>query len=506
MKVGTVYLVGAGPGDPGLLTLRGRDCIAAADVIIHDHLVDPRLLRLARKTAEIVSAGKRSDAAERDLRQQAIRQRMIAAARAGRVVVRLEGGDPFVFGQGGEEAQALADAGIHFEVVPGVSSAIAVPAYAGIPLTERGLNSSFSVVTGREVAGTQHPIDWPALARMETIVFLMGLKRLRRILDALTEAGKPPGTPAACIRSGTLPGQRTVLGTIADLADLVEGGVKSPAVVVVGDVVKRRESLQWYERRPLFGRRIVVTRAAEQASELVDRLERLGAEAFAAPTIELDSLERHEQALDRALCSIETFDWIIFTSAHGVEVFFQRLATTEGDSRRLGCTQVAAIGPGTARALSRYGVRADWVPDEFRAEALADGLATQVRGKRVLLPRAEGARDVLPKSLERAGAQVVDVGIYRARPPASLPQRVRELLGQQSIDAITFTSSSTVRHFHGLLGEGATSKMRGAAVACIGPITAETARGLGWRVDVEAREYTTEGLVEALIDYFASRG
>jgi uroporphyrinogen III methyltransferase/synthase len=506
MKAGIVYLVGAGPGDPGLLTIRGRECIARADVVIHDYLVDPRLLRFAERHAEIVSSGKSGDASHRDQQQQAIDQRMIAAARAGKVVVHLKGGDPFVFGRGGEEAQALAEAGIRFEVVPGVSSAIAVPAYAGIPVTERGLNSSFTVVTGHEAPGTRHPLDWPALARMETLVFLMGLRSLREVLLRLTEAGKPEESPAACIRSGTRPDQQTVVGTIGDLADRVErAGFTPPAVLVVGDIVRRRESLQWYERRPLLGRRIVVTRAAEQADEFVDRLERLGAEALAAPTIELDPLDRAE-AFDRALESLERFDWIVFTSAYGVEVFFERLANSGGDSRRLGRARLAAIGPATAQALSRHGLRTDWVPGEFRAEALADGLAPHVGGKRVLLPRAEGARDVLPTSLARAGAEVVDVATYRAKPAGALPERVRDLLERGSIDAITFTSSSTVRHFHALLGDGAIRKTGGATIACIGPITAETARALGWRVDVQAREYTTEGLAEALIDYFASRG
>ena len=506
MKAGIVYLVGAGPGDPGLLTIRGRECIARADVVIHDYLVDPRLLRFAGRHAEIVSSGKSGDASHRDQQQQAIDQRMIAAARAGKVVVHLKGGDPFVFGRGGEEAQALAEAGIRFEVVPGVSSAIAVPAYAGIPVTERGLNSSFTVVTGHEAPGTRRPLDWPALARMETLVFLMALRSLREVLLRLTEAGKPEESPAACIRSGTRPDQQTVVGTIGDLADRVErAGFTPPAVLVVGDVVRRRESLQWYERRPLLGRRIVVTRAAEQADEFVDRLERLGAEALAAPTIELDPLDRAE-AFDRALESLERFDWIVFTSAYGVEVFFERLANSGGDSRRLGRARLAAIGPATAQALSRYGLRTDWVPGEFRAEALADGLAPHVGGKRVLLPRAEGARDVLPTSLARAGAEVVDVATYRAKRAGALPERVRDLLEQGSIDAITFTSSSTVRHFHALLGDRATRKTGGATIACIGPITAETARALGWRVDVQAREYTTEGLAEALIDYFASRG
>jgi uroporphyrinogen III methyltransferase/synthase len=502
---GVVYLVGAGPGDPGLLTLRGRECIAEADVIIHDYLVDPRLLRFARPQAEIVPSGKSGDASQRDLQQQAIHSRMIAEANAGKVVVRLKGGDPFVFGRGGEEAQALSEAGIRFEIVPGVSSAVAVPAYAGIPLSERGLNSSFTVVTGHEAPGTRHPLDWGALARMDTLVFLMGLRRLPEILERLAQAGKPLDTPAACIRSGTRPDQQTLVGTIGDLADQVtRAGFTPPAILVVGEIVRRRRHVRWYERRPLLGRRIVVTRAAEQAADFVERLERVGAEAIAAPMIEIEPIDP-PSALDAVLAVIDGFDWIVFTSAHGVDVLFARLFATGADARKLGRAALAAIGPATAEALARYGLRVDVVPREFRAEELAETLASRVRGKRVLLARAAGSRDVLPKALADAGAEVVDVATYRARPAARLPERVRELLERDEVDAITFTSSSTVRHFHGLLGNGAPAKTGRASIACIGPITAATARALGWEVQVQARSYTTEGLAVALIDYFAAR-
>jgi uroporphyrinogen III methyltransferase / synthase len=502
---GFVYLVGAGPGDPGLLTLRGRECIAEADVVIHDYLVDRRLLRHARPQAEVVSSGKSGDASHRDRQQQEINERMIAAARAGRVVVRLKGGDPFVFGRGGEEARALADAGIRFEIVPGVSSAIAVPAYAGIPVTERGLNSSFTVVTGHEAPGTAHPLDWWALARMDTLVFLMGLRATREIVARLQGAGMPPNTPAACICSGTRPAQQTVVGTLGDIADeVVRSGFEPPAVLVVGEVVKRRAELTWFERRPLLGRRIVVTRAAAQAVGFVERLERLGAEAIAAPTIELAGAAS-PAALDSALASLESFDWIVFTSAHGVAVFFSRLHAVGGDARRLGRARLAVIGMATAQALAAHGLFADLVPEAFRGEALGDALAPQVSGRRVLLPRAEGAREVLANILASAGANVVDVPTYRVRPVTELCGRVRGLLGAGAIDAITFTSPSTVRGFHALLDGGARAT-GDARIACIGPVTAEAARALGWNVDVEAREYTTEGLTKGLIDYFAGRG
>jgi uroporphyrinogen III methyltransferase/synthase len=502
---GFVYLVGAGPGDPGLLTLRGRECIAEADVVIHDYLVDPRLLRHARPAAEIVESGKSGGAADRDRQQHAINRRMVAAARAGKVVVRLKGGDPFVFGRGGEEAQALADAGIGFEIVPGVSSATAVPAYAGIPVTVRGLNSSFAVVTGSEAPGAARPLDWQALARMETLVVLMGLRTLASITSRLREAGKSPETPAACVRSGTRPDQETIVGTLADIADRVaRAGFEPPAILVVGEVVKQRERLAWLERRPLLGRRILVTRATERAAEFVDRLERLGAEAIAAPTIELAAAPS-PAVLDAALAALDSFDWIVFTSAHGVDVLFARLRAIGNDVRRLGRARLAAIGPATAEALASRGLRADLVPETFRGEDFAEALAPHVAGRRVLLPRAEGAREVLPQALARAGAEVVDVATYRAEAAKDLPGRVRQLLAEDALDAITFTSPSTVRGFHALLEGGARASGR-ARIACIGPVTAQAARALGWGVDVEAREYTTDGLARALIDYFTGRG
>jgi uroporphyrinogen III methyltransferase / synthase len=503
MSRGIVYLVGAGPGDPGLITLRGREVIEAADVVIHDYLVDPRILRFARPGAEVVASGKRGGAARRDRQQAEINERMIAAARAGKAVARVKGGDPFVFGRGGEEAEALVAAGIPYEVVPGVTSAVAVAAYAGIPVTERGLNSSFAVVTGHEATSASRPVDWEALARMETIVVLMGLRELRAILERLERAGKPAATPAACIRSGTRPDQRTVVGTVGDLAARVEAeGLEPPAVVVVGEVVARRERLRWYERRPLLGRTIVVTRAAEAAAEFADRLERLGAQALVAPTIELAPPDDYGP-FDAALSAISSYDWIVFTSPHGVETFFARLAARGGDVRDLWRARLAAIGPGTAGAIAARGMRVEVVPDEFRAEALAERLAPLVAGRRVLLPRAAGARDVLPKALAGARAEVHDVPTYRAVPVDGLPAAVDALIDRGGLDAVTFTSSSTVRHFHGLLGGRSLGR---ACVAAIGPITAQTARELGLRVDVVARDYTIPGLTTALVDYFATRG
>ncbi len=505
LNEGKVYLVGAGPGDPGLLTLRGRECIEEADVVLHDDLVDVRLLRFVRRGAEVVAMGKHGDASCRDLQQSAINEKMIREARAGRVVVRLKGGDPFVFGRGGEEAAALAEAGISFEVVPGVSSAIAAPAYAGIPVTHRGLNSSFTVVTGHEVPGLKRHLDWDALARMETLIFLMGIRTLREITRRLVAAGKSPETPAACVRNATRPDQQVVSGTLNDLAERVEcAGITPPAVVVIGDVVKLRDGLTWFEKRPLLGRKILVTRAREQNASLRTRLERLGAEAIECPTIEIQPTEDLAE-LDRALRELATFEWVIFTSQNGVTIFFDRLLRRGGDVRDLGAARLAAIGPATAEALRERGLRVEIVPGEFRAEDLAKHLGGEIRGKRVLLPRAAGARDVLPRTLSDAGAEVVDVITYRSVRPPSLPAGAKRALAEDRVDVITFTSASTVRHFLELLVEAGLSDVGKARIACIGPITADTARSLGLRVDVEASPYTTEGLLSALVDYFSGR-
>ena len=498
---GRVYLVGAGPGDPGLLTLRGRECIAEADVILCDDLVDRRVLRHARADATVVASGKRGGPADRDRQQEAIHERMIAEARAGRVVVRLKGGDPFVFGRGGEEAARLGEAGIPFEVVPGVTSAIAAAAYAGIPVTHRGAGASFAVVTGQEAPGLEGRVDWEALARIETLVILMGFRRIAEVTARLVGAGRAAETPAACVAAGTRPDQRTVVATLGTLAErAVAEGLGSPAVIVVGDVVRLRERLRWFENRPLLGRRIVVTRPPGQAQAFRERLERLGAETIEAPAITIEP-SPDPDAFDAALAALDRFDWIVFTSANGVEAFFARLFGRGGEIRDLGRAALAAIGPATAEALRRRGLRVETVPEEFRAEGLSAALGARVSGARVLLPRAAGARDVLPRVLAEAGADVVDVPTYTSRPASSLPDEVREDLAAGRIDAVTFTSSSTVSAFVPLLRAVGLTFGR-AAVACIGPVTAATARELGLVVDVEARRYTSEGLAEALVDYY----
>jgi uroporphyrinogen III methyltransferase / synthase len=500
VKPGRVALVGAGPGDPGLLTVRGAECLAEADLVLHDSLVDPRVLRRVRAGAEIVNVGKHGDAGNRDAEQAAIHERMVDAALAGKTVVRLKGGDPFLFGRGGEEAEVLAEAGIPFEVVPGVTSAIAVPAYAGIPLTHRGLASGAVIVTGHEAPGGASAIDWKALAQIDTVVVLMARKRLPEVVGRLVAAGRAAETPAAIVHRGTTGAQRVVVASLGRLVDAVERAeVGTPSLLIVGEVVRLRERIAWFEQRPLLGRRIVVTRPRAQSVKLIERLERLGAEAIEAPAIEVTPLERTE-ALDGALRELATFGWIVFTSRNGVEAFFRRLFESGRDARAVAGARLAAIGSATAEALVVYGLRADLVPDDFDAEGLSSRLASEVAGRRVLLPRAGGGRDVLPRELAAAGADVVDAPMYRSVRAASLPPAALEMLRRGAIDAVTFTSGSTAENFWALLDDDARRAFAGVAAASIGPVTSATLRRLGISVAVEARRADAEGLVEALVD------
>jgi uroporphyrinogen III methyltransferase/synthase len=481
----TVYLVGAGPGDPGLLTRRGEELLRRADVVVYDRLASRVLLDLAPAGAERVDVGKAPGAAP--MTQEQINELLVARGKAGFHVVRLKGGDPFVFGRGGEEAEACRDAGIAFEVVPGITSAIAAPAYAGIPVTHRGLSTSVTVVTGHEDptkdgTGT----DWNALARAGgTLVVLMGAGHLEDIARALMAGGRAAGTPVAAVRWGTRPEQRTVRGTLATIAEL---GVEAPSAIVVGDVAGL--DLGWFEQRPLFGSRIVVTRAREQASELRARLEQLGAEVVELPSIALEPLEFELPELHR-------YEWVVFTSANGVDAFFDRGLERAGlDSRAFAGTRIAAIGPGTERALSRRGIRADLVPERFVAESLLDAFPAPSRpDSRVLIARAESARDVLPEGLGARGYAVDVLAVYRTvavEPDAEDVARVRA----GEIDAITFTSSSTVTNFCDAVGPIPGEQ---PAVISIGPVTSETARARGLRVDAEADPHTIDGLVEAVM-------
>ena len=482
----TVYLVGAGPGDPGLLTVRGAELLRRADVVVYDRLASPALLELAPPDAELVDVGKAPGRVA--MTQEQINELLIDRGRAGLEVVRLKGGDPFVFGRGGEEAESCRDANIAFEVVPGITSAIAAPAYAGIPVTHRGLSTSVTIVTGHEdPAKGSTDTDWDALARAGgTLVVLMGAGRITEIAKALIAGGRDAATPVAAVRWGTRPEQRTVRATLETIDQL---GVEPPSAIVVGAVAGL--DLGWFEQRPLFGRRVVVTRAREQASELRGRLEQLGAEVVELPAIALEPIGVSLPALDR-------YAWLVFTSANGVHAFFdQGLAGAGLDARALAPARVAAIGPGTADALAGRGVRADLVPPRFVAESLLEAFPDPERpGARVLIARAESARDVLPEGLAERGYEVDVHAVYRTvpvAPDAGHLERVRA----GDVDAITFTSSSTVKNFCAAVGPFAAAQ---PAVISIGPVTSETARELGLRVDTEADPHTIDGLVMAVLE------
>lgn len=508
---GCVYLVGAGPGDPGLLTVRGARCLAAADVIVHDYLVAPRLLERVRPDAEVIAVGRSHD--ER-LEQSAIEGLLIERARAGRTVVRLKNGDPFLFGRGGEEGEALRRAGIRFEVVPGVSSALAVPAYAGIPVTHRDHASVVTVATGHQArsATDGEPVPpalpWQALARQGgTLVFLMGVRQLPGIMTALVAHGLPADTPAAVVQHGTTGRQATVIATVGTLAERASA-LEPPGVVVVGRVVGLRERLQWFESRPLFGRRVVVTRPRGQAGPLAELLEEQGAEVIAFPTIVI-APPPDPGALERAVAEAAAYDWIVFTSANGVRAFFVRFVALGRDVRTLAAVRLAAIGPETAEELGRHLLLPAVVPADYRAEGLLAALAREdLAGRRILLPRAAGARAILPVELRARGATVDEVIAYQAVPPTDADVTgLRAALERGAVDALTFTSSSTVRNFVSLVGRVEVARLvrdGQPAVVCIGPVTAETAREHGLSVAVMPREYTATALAAALVEHFCN--
>jgi uroporphyrinogen III methyltransferase / synthase len=503
-----IYLVGSGPGDPGLFTIKGVRCMEEADAVVYDRLAPEALLKHAKPEAESIYVGKRPG--NPTMSQGEINDLLVELGRAGKTVVRLKGGDPYIFGRGGEEALALIEAGLPFEVVPGVTSGVAAPAYAGIPVTHRNVSTSVVFVTGHEdPTKGRSDVDWARIAKgADTLVLYMGVGRLKEISTELVAAGRSPETPVACVRWGTIPEQRTVTGTLEDIAERVaEADLKPPAITVVGDVVALREAgLDWYERRPLFGRCVVVTRARAQAGELSVELERLGAEVYEFPTIQIQAPEDFGP-LDAAIRDLDSFGWIVFTSVNGVEAFLERLWHHGLDLRAVPRrAKVAAIGPATAQRIEEVGLRVDVVPEEYRAEALIEVLDTDsIAGKRVLIPRAKVAREILPDKLREAGAEVVVPPAYESAPSSEGKNELARRLGAGEVDCVTFTASSTVENFVGAFGPGeAVGLLAETRVVCIGPITAETARGHGLRVDTEAEEYTIPGLVEAVVDLFAA--
>ncbi|HUY29160.1 MAG TPA: uroporphyrinogen-III C-methyltransferase [Candidatus Binataceae bacterium] len=508
-RAGTVYLVGAGPGAPDLITLRGAQCLRNADAVFYDHLVNPALLELAPAGAELIYSGKDS-AAGRVVEQSEINRMLIERAKMGRHVVRLKGGDPFIFGRGGEEAQALAKAGVKFEIVPGVTSAIAAPAFAGIPLTHRRLGSFVAIVTGHEdqSKGSPSSIAWADLARAAkrggTILILMASARMRSVLARLSAGGMSAKTPAAAVQWGTTAAQVTVSATLGTLASECERAkLGAPAVIVVGECVALREDLKWFEKLPLFGRRIVVTRARAAGAAFAAELRALGADAIEFPAIETAPPTSYA-ALDGAIGRLDKFDWIIFTSRTGVECFIARVGALGHDIRRLGNASICAIGPATAAALGKYALRVAAMPAEYRAEAIIPAIgARRIRGARILIPRAQVAREVLPQELRKRGAREVEVApAYRTvKPSGAAAERIRAMAAAGEIDLVAFTSSSTVSNFCDLVGGAA----KGLKAAAIGPITAATAESLGFEVVVRAREYTVPALIQAIAAHFEPR-
>lgn len=500
MDKGYVYLVGAGPGDPKLITIKGAECIAKADVLVYDRLASRRLLTLARPDCELIYVGKSPD--HHTLRQEEINEVLVNKGKEGKIVTRLKGGDPFVFGRGGEEAEDLLKAGIPFEVVPGVTSAISVPAYAGIPVTHRDLTSSFAVITGHEdPTKNSSTLAWDHLANSHgTLIFLMGMENLNLIATKLIENGRAPSTPVGIIQWGTRPEQRVLVGELQTISDLVaKEGFTNPSIIIVGEVVKLREKLQWFEKRPLFGQRIVVTRARHQASVLSQKIEDLGGEPWEFPAIELAPPSDPSKLIE-AIQHLKRFEWLVFTSVNGVEEFFKELKRQGKDIRNLAGIEIVAIGPATSAALEKRGLRVSFVPEEYRAEKIIQGLASRVLpGQSVLLARAEEARDILPESLKALGADVWDVPAYRTVLGSANKEELRTLLREKTVTAVTFTSSSTVRNFLQLL-DGDKELLEGVKLYSIGPITSQTAQELGLDIYREAKEYTIDGLVLALIE------
>lgn len=500
-----VYLVGAGPGDPGLITTKGLHCIEIADVLIYDYLAAKAFLSHARPECECIYVGKKGG--DHTLSQNGINALIADKAREGKIVTRLKGGDPFIFGRGGEEAEILVNAGIPYEVVPGVTSAIAAPAYAGIPLTHRQFTSTVAFITGHEdPTKDETSIDWPALARgIGTLVFFMGVKNLPNIVKRLCDNGRSPDTPVALVRWGTTAKHKTVTGTLDNIVvKSQQAGIKAPALIVVGKVVTLRDTLQWFEKRPLLGKRIVVTRARAQASDLIQELTELGAECIECPTIEVVPPDSWAP-LNKAIADIQKYQWLVFTSVNGVQYFFERLFKNGLDVRALGHLRTAAIGPATSERLRQYGINTDILPKTYQAESVVEAFAKEsVQGQKVLLPRAKEARVILPEELVRMGAKVDEITAYQTIQATDGKTELIQALQNGTIDMVTFTSSSTVRNFKALLPEeGCQELLEGVAVACIGPITADTAKELGFNRDIVAKSFTITGLREAISEHYA---
>lgn len=500
MSDGCVYLVGAGPGDPGLITIRGRDLLRRADAVVYDNLVARRLLDQAPVGAQTIYVGKQASA--HTLKQDQINAMLVRLGREGKQVVRLKGGDPFVFGRGGEEALALVEAGVAFEIVPGITAGLAAPAYAGIPVTHRGVTSSIALITGHETPDKdESDLDYAALASWPgTLAFYMGVKNLPKIATSLIAHGMDPATPAALVRWGTTARQETVTAALADIAELAaRTGIKPPALIVVGHVVALREHISWFENRPLFGKRIVVTRARRQASRVTRQLEDLGAEVVELPAIRIEP-PTDIAPLDAAVGNVAAFDWVIFTSANGVDAFFDALGRAGLDGRELAGVRICVIGPGTARRLGQFALRPDAQPETYRAAEISRTLAAieDLNGKKILCPRADIAPKDLIADLEKLGADVADITAYRTVGETPDPDLLDDLFAGDGPDWITFTSSSTVTNFVKAVTLDRLRASR-ASLASIGPVTSATMRKFNIEPNVEADSHTIPGLVAAIL-------
>ncbi len=500
-----VYLVGAGPGDPGLITLRGAEVLKRADVVIYDRLANPALLQLAPESAERINVGKLPG--RQRLKQAAVMALLVEKAQADQTVVRLKGGDPFIFGHGAEEGDALRAAGVLFEIIPGITSALAVPAYAGVTATHRDVGPGFTVISAHHEPDASS-LDYDALAKFAkntTLIILMGVRTLPKVVEALVAGGLPLATPVATTQWGTHSQQRTAIGTLETIvSEVQEHKIKSPAVTVIGQVVTYREKVRWFDRleqRPLLGTRIVVTRARQQAGGFSSCLRELGAEPIEVPAIRILPPADGYAALDKAITNLAQYNWILFTSVNGVHHFWQRLITLGNDARKLAHLRIAAIGSATAKTLQKYSIIADLIPEKFVAESLLEALNNEeISHQHFLLPRADIARQALPQGLRAAGARVTEVDAYRTvlgEPDASTIASL-----QTGVEIITFTSSSTVRNFLALLAaQGMTELAEQATIATIGPITTRTAQKLGLSVAIQAEPYTIAGLIEAIIKW-----
>lgn len=494
-----VYLIGAGPGDHKLITLKGMEKIKKADVVLYDRLANPKLLNYAKDDAEIIYVGKAPD--NHAYTQEEINELLVQKAKEGKTVARLKGGDPLVFGRGGEEAKRLYEENIDFEFIPGVTSAISVPAYAGIPVTHRNVSTSFHVITGSEdPTKEEKTVQYEALAKVEgTLIFLMGIKNLKKITSELIKYGKDETTPVAVVMRGSTSKQRMVKGTLDSIYDVVlKNNIKNPSIIIVGEVTNLSKELRWFDKLELFGKKILVTRTRKQASKLSNELEELGAETIEFPTIEIRE-NKNNQTIDKDILETYLYDWIIFTSVNGVKAYFDRLRNLNMDIRSMGNGKICAIGPATKKALESKGLIVDFMPDVYRAEKIVEIIKDKIqKGDKVLLPRADIARTILIEELEKLGAIVRNIPIYETIVPKANKEKLIDIIKNDSPDIITFTSASTVKNFIEILGDENKHLLSSIKLASIGPITSNAAQNLGLECHIEAKEYDILGLVEAI--------